>query len=197
MSTLPQPILVLYSHGRNPPLNPPPDLKYDLRSIPNPPKAVRDVSDGRSKRLREHLLSNSIFISKLEAVEQEIRAAMASKVAVLESRDKATDCGSPRDSIPQSPKQEEQDIKIAAPSIGSPEETSLQEVVLRVGCSCALGHHRSVAFVQELALRAWPRDWQIHVIHRDVDKKRASGARSMQKAAWREKRGNNSRDRAD
>lgn len=27
--------------------------------------------------------------------------------------------------------------------------------ILRVGCNCALGHHRSVAFVCELAARPW------------------------------------------
>lgn len=55
-------------------------------------------------------------------------------------------------------------------------------VVLRLGCNCALGHHRSVAFVCELVRRDLPKDWLVEVEHRDLDKNRAGGARERQEA---------------
>lgn len=43
---------------------------------------------------------------------------------------------------------------------------------LRVGISCEMGHHSSVAFVEELGRRRWPVEWALEVVHRDVDKQR-------------------------
>jgi hypothetical protein len=40
---------------------------------------------------------------------------------------------------------------------------------LIVGCFCAIGKHRSVAFVEELARKQWPDDWNVEICHRDVD----------------------------
>lgn len=188
MSTLLQPILILYSHGRNPPLNPSPDLKYDLRNIPNPPKALRDVSDGRSKRLREHLLSEPKFVQKLDAVEADIRQAMQEKMALRSSKEAEKDekvevIG---DLVPK-----ENAIDQWIDGEGDEEVESRDgEVVLRVGCNCALGHHRSVAFVSELHERDWPKEWAIEVVHRDLHEKRTGGKRGKQKAAWKDKRRN-------
>ncbi|KAF1996131.1 hypothetical protein P154DRAFT_580224 [Amniculicola lignicola CBS 123094] len=183
-----QPLLVLYSHGRNPPLNPPPDLKYDLRNIPNPPKALRDVSDGRSKRLREHLLSEEKFVRRLEEVEREVLEAMRRKIEKFEGVGKEggdveglkdlDDEGHGKDG-------EEEDEDVDDEDQDS--ESSIPKVVLRVGCNCALGHHRSVAFVTELSLLPWPKDWEVQIIHRDLDKKRSGGARGSHKAAARDK----------
>ena len=41
--------------------------------------------------------------------------------------------------------------------------------VLSVAAFCARGHHRSVAFVEELAGRGWPRGWEVRVGHRDLE----------------------------
>lgn len=194
MSYSPQPILILCSHGRNPPLHPPPNLKYDLRNIPNPPKALRDVSDGRSKRLREHLLSENKFVQRLEGVEQEIRTAMESKLAAYALQ--AEERPMPEERTPEDPIKAEADGTtksgpgIDANEVEEEEDTfspTEDEVILRVGCNCALGHHRSVAFVEELSRRSWPKEWQIHIEHRDLDKKRAGGARRNQKAKFRDK----------
>jgi hypothetical protein len=38
---------------------------------------------------------------------------------------------------------------------------------LRLGCFCARGYHRGVAFVEELARRAWAEEWGVEVVHRD------------------------------
>ena len=54
-------ILVLTSHAYSLPLQPPPQLKYDLRAIENPPKTLRDSHTGVSKRLREHMRSHQDF----------------------------------------------------------------------------------------------------------------------------------------
>ena len=211
MST-PQPILILYSHGRQPPLNPPPDLKYDIRSIANPPKALRDVSDGRSKRLRSHLLSMPEFAEKLDAVEREIILAMQKKIVEYEIHPDAENGGVEEDEQAQhadlaergedgdederaqheelAERGEEEEEEEEEDEDEDDNENPLLEsqVILRVGINCALGHHRSVAFVCELATRSWPKDWMVEVVHRDLEKKRGGGARERQKAAQKGKR---------
>lgn len=180
-----QPILIIYSHGRNPPLQPPPDLKYDLRNIPNPPKALRTTSDGRSKRLREHLLAEPKFTQTLGRAVDEIRMAMDEKLAQI-----AQPSTQPGPDVGASSKSE--DLR-ATPQEGNEERRSTSpdmppdpdEILLRVGCNCALGHHRSVAFVEELARRDWPKDWQLQIVHRDLHEKKAGSTRVKQKAAFR------------
>ncbi|ORY12157.1 hypothetical protein BCR34DRAFT_309516 [Clohesyomyces aquaticus] len=186
MSDLVQPILIIYSHGRSPPLDPPPELKYDLRSISNPPKALRDVSDGRSKPIREHLLSEPKFVTKLEAVERDIREAMESKIAEFTSKSK--DEGAVPVEEQKDDHNEAQHIDVEdAESESEDIQGSENEVLLRVGCNCALGHHRSVAFVCELAQRPWPKAWHVEVVHRDLGTKRSGGARARQKASWKDR----------
>jgi hypothetical protein len=51
-----------------------------------------------------------------------------------------------------------------------PEEQSIQ---LIASCFCALGKHRSVAFVEELARKQWPDDWDVEIRHRDVDQNKS------------------------
>ena len=40
--------------------------------------------------------------------------------------------------------------------------------VLRVGCLCGSGHHRSVAFAEQLSKIEWPSEWEVMVSHRDL-----------------------------
>lgn len=200
--------LILYSHGRSPPLFPAPDLKYDLRSIPNPPKALREVSDGRSKRLREHLLSEPKFMEKLRDVEADIRRAMEEKAEgweleniesehTGENHGKNEDDQHQEDTKRRNPKDMEQNDEDEETS-GDDDEDDEQDdsktelentILLRVGCNCALGHHRSVAFVHELSQLPWPKEWHVEVIHRDLEVKRAGGTRERQKARFRGKGG--------
>ena len=49
---------------------------------------------------------------------------------------------------------------------------------VRVGVFCVRGRHRSAAFAEQLARMEWPRGYDVRVEHRDVDKKRASKART-------------------
>lgn len=48
---------------------------------------------------------------------------------------------------------------------------------LSVAAFCARGHHRSVAFVEELASRRWPAEWEIRVVHRDLHRERSSNGK--------------------
>jgi RNase adaptor protein for sRNA GlmZ degradation len=132
----PEVILLLTSHAHSPPLQPSAQLKYDLRSIENPPKALRDSHTGLSKRLREHLQSHQDFTDLFDRAEADIRTA----VAGLNS-DAVTASG--------------------------------EATTLSVAAFCARGHHRSVAFVEELAARAWPSGWEVRVVHRDLQSGRS------------------------
>lgn len=78
-----QPTLVLISHSHRHPLSQTPNIKCDLRKVSNPPKHIRDAYDGRSKRLREHMMHMEDFTSLLEASVKGIEEKM---VALLESR---------------------------------------------------------------------------------------------------------------
>jgi RNase adaptor protein for sRNA GlmZ degradation len=40
--------------------------------------------------------------------------------------------------------------------------------VVTVGCRCGSGHHRSVAFAEELRKIEWPEGWQIEVAHHNL-----------------------------
>lgn len=68
-------ICEIWSHSHAPPLRPAAALAFDLRRTPNPPKHIRDRYDGRSKRLREHLLHEAVFTEMLESAIEEISQA--------------------------------------------------------------------------------------------------------------------------
>jgi RNase adaptor protein for sRNA GlmZ degradation len=65
-----------------------------------------------------------------------------------------------------------------------PEEQSTQ---LIVGCFCALGKHRNVAFVEELARKQWPDDWDVEVRHRDVDQNKSKRTNRQHKQSRKDK----------
>lgn len=69
--------LVFVAHAHRPPLTPGPDLKFDLRKISNPPKHIRDAYDGRSKRLRDHMLADGAFVKMLDAAQLEVKDQIA------------------------------------------------------------------------------------------------------------------------
>ncbi|KAM7217133.1 hypothetical protein V8F06_007532 [Rhypophila decipiens] len=143
--------LQLVSHAHSPPHQPPPHLKYDLRCIQNPPKALRDSQTGLSKRLREHLLDHQDFQELLNCAEEEIRAAMAAHLAEGRTTNENKD--------------DDDD-----------DETDLDgySVTLSVAAFCARGHHRSVAFIEELAIRKWPSKWEVRVVHRDLNREKSA-----------------------
>lgn len=159
-----QPLLILISHASSPPLAPPPDLKYDLRSAPNPPKAIRDKYTGLDKRLREHLLGEERFVEMLETAELEIGEVMGGVVERWSG-----DEGDGQDEVEEGEHEDEDEDEDRD---GEGEE---DRPTLRVGAFCAAGKHRSVAFVEELARRKWP--WEVRVEHRDLGKSRRNDER--------------------
>jgi hypothetical protein len=165
------PLVLITSHAHNPPLCPAPDLKYDLRTTPNPPKAIRDNHTGLSKKLREHLLAQDVFVSLLERAEREIKTAMGTRIRNLGPKDTEAAAQGADHTIGETDNQGD------SPGADHEEDEHSDGVVscrptLRVGVFCARGQHRSVAFVEELSRRSWPKEWEVRIEHRDVGKAR-------------------------
>ncbi|KZP29388.1 hypothetical protein FIBSPDRAFT_851411, partial [Athelia psychrophila] len=59
--------------------------------------------------------------------------------------------------------------------VDSDPRTGGAQASVAVGVNCAMGRHRSVAFVEELSRRKWPREWTVVASHRDVDRPRGHG----------------------
>jgi RNase adaptor protein for sRNA GlmZ degradation len=55
-----------------------------------------------------------------------------------------------------------------------------EKAIVRVGCLCGSGHHRSVAFAEQLGKIRWSEDegWDVRVVHRDL----TEGVEEMKKA---------------
>lgn len=70
--------LILVSHSHAPPLVQAPHLEFDLRKTSNPPKHIRDAYDGRSKRLREHMMASDEFCALLDSAQARIEERMSS-----------------------------------------------------------------------------------------------------------------------
>ncbi|KAH6679634.1 hypothetical protein B0J14DRAFT_650020 [Halenospora varia] len=173
------PVLILISHGHSPPLNPTPHLKFDVRSLPNPPKHIRDAHNGTSKRLQEWLLRDSDFMVQRDMIAADIRAAMreaesgrVSKIAedLLETDPDAFPLG---EECPwfYADEERERGGSLAANPESSGLSSHSDKIEIRVGINCAMGRHRSVAIVENLASDDWP-GWEVRVEHRDISKKR-------------------------
>lgn len=71
------PTVSIISFGiRNGPLNPPPDLSIDLRSLPNPPKNTRTGHTGLSSSLREWLFSDAVIRQRFQHVCRQIQECL-------------------------------------------------------------------------------------------------------------------------
>lgn len=183
-------VLLLTSHAHAPPLLPRAALSYDLRAVENPPKAVRDSYTGVNKRLREHMLAQDGFVELLgraegevrrfmEAVEREQPAASAvrGEGESSASRDVEED-GEEKGEGWDEDENDTQDDEGDGDGDSHEEDDgeagrSTDEDILSVAAFCARGHHRSVAFVEELARRKWPPGWEVRVVHRDLGKARS------------------------
>ena len=174
------PILLLTSHAHAPPLQPAPDLKYDLRSTRNPPKEIRDRHKGTSKRLREHMLSQQGFVALLDRAEADIHAQMEIVVAQWQAHGQAEveDKSSEGLQITNALEGLQTGAKIATAATSEDGESADDVPILSVGAFCARGHHRSVAFVEELSRKSWPKHWQVRAVHRDINQSRRTERRS-------------------
>jgi hypothetical protein len=187
------PTLVLISHGHSPPLKPEPQLRFDVRSLPNPPKHIRDAHNGTSKRLQEWMQTDAKFLARRDAIKSEIETAMMLLTAAHEKKDILRlepqhgewtgDGGGHASALGQQGEVEcreaaRNDEKKWSPGQDSADEDDDdprdQADTLRVGIYCAMGRHRSVAMVEELAKLSWP-GWCVEVEHRDISKKRGVG----------------------
>jgi hypothetical protein len=190
------PTLVLISHGHSPPLKPVPELKFDVRSLPNPPKHIRDAHNGTSKRLQEWMRTDAKFLVRRDAIKKKIEAVMTSMTAAREKKDiprletqHVGDIGHPDAHPPEVGQQGagengeavKSDEKESSSDQESEEDddTSLsgKTDTLRIGIYCEMGRHRSVAMVEELAKISWP-GWHVKVEHRDVSDRRGAGNKS-------------------
>jgi hypothetical protein len=191
------PTLILTSHGQTPPLHPVPQLKFDVRTLPNPPKHIRDAHNGTSRRLQEWLYSDPAFVTR----RAEISGAIESAMADLMCRQRRDPLVSSRlgvnnvESFMGYPGTAVVSVSNAgedhSSSDGSSDRKESQnpptddDVELRVSVFCAMGKHRSVAMVEALSRMPWP-GWQVVVVHRDLLKKRGEKKR-------RERKGNGNR----
>lgn len=194
--------LFLISHGHSPPLKPAPELKFDVRSLPNPPKHIRDAHNGTSKRLQEWMQTDAKFLARRDEIKVEIEAAMRGLTAAHEKRDilqlrpqhggRINEDGRPSAGMGQHVEAEEENdegsendeegLSSDQESFGGDDDSRDQTNTLRVGIYCAMGKHRSVAMVEELARLSWP-GWCVVVEHRDISKKRGAGKKSGGKSS--------------
>jgi hypothetical protein len=193
------PLLLLYSHARTNPISHP-DLKYDLRSVSNPPKQIRDKYTGIDKRVQEHMRSHGDFVALVDRAEGEIRALMGLAVSAAKATDSGHVDGSDEGGVkyrlvrPNTSSTSVTGVDGAERVVGDGEEAGSEEEEeedgdgddedgdeeegdggrprLRVSVFDVRGRHRSVAFVEELKRRDWPAEWEVRAVHRDLGKAR-------------------------
>jgi hypothetical protein len=192
------PLLLLYSHARTNPIAHP-DLKYDLRSVTNPPKQIREKYTGVDKRVQEHMRSHGDFGALVDRAEGEIRALMGLAVSAAKAADSGhVDMGeeggvkyrlvrpaATSTSVTgvdgaervvgdgeEADSEEEDEDENGDGEDGDEEEEDGNRPRLRVSVFDVRGRHRSVAFVEELKERDWPAEWEVRAVHRDLGKPR-------------------------
>jgi len=205
LSQLDLPLLTLISHGHAPPLHPTPTLKFDVRSLPNPPKNIRDAYNGTSGRLQEWMNTHEKYLRWKEDIRKEIlvnlKEAMdeeAARAELEEEEAKAADAylkkvegkgeiptngaslkgiraNNGDDCVSRDVSSEDEEDDDEDGDGNGKGEDGGLEVI--VGIYCTIGRHRSVALVEELSRMEWP-GWRVRVMHRDVAKKRGEGKNS-------------------
>ncbi|KAF4624971.1 hypothetical protein G7Y89_g13196 [Cudoniella acicularis] len=201
-------VLKLISHGHSPPLNPAPHLKFDVRSLPNLPKHIRDAHNGTSKRLQEWLLRDSDFVVQRDMIVAGIRIVTGEIWGIGHEQTEIVEevpgrAGKQRSWLSQDEDQdvvrevireeggEAEGMEDLTDESGPPADAEWSElpshfsqIEIRVGISCAMGRHRSVAMVENIAREEWP-GWEVRVEHRDIAKK----SHNRKKSSGRKSRG--------
>jgi len=202
-------LITITSYAHAPPLQPAPDLQYDLRTLPSPgSEKYASKYDGRGKRAREWINGEGAYVELLSKVEKDALEkgrvleleAMKEKAERERERDElekaeaqkksesAKNEDSPSSAIVASEKSEEELLeKTEALDLEEVEDSplawkGLAPKVLRIGVSSEMGRDRSVAFVEELGRKKWPVEWAVEILHRDVDKQR--GLRKGKARGW-------------
>lgn len=76
---VPSVTIEIISHAHAPPLDPPADVKFDLRRIENPPRQQRNEYDGRAKRMRKEFLQDPQFETLVETARKEVSDLVAAR----------------------------------------------------------------------------------------------------------------------
>ena len=195
-------LITITSYAHAPPLQPLPDLQYDLRTFPSPsPEKYASKYDGRGKRAREWVNGEARYVELLGKVENEVLVrgreleleAMKEKTE-REKTERERDETEKAEAQKKTPESAGDEAPMSAVTdvtekseaelvekMGTVDlEDDLAQVakgippkVLRIGVSSEMGRDRSVAFVEELSRKKWPVEWAVEVLHRDVDKQRS------------------------
>lgn len=174
----------------------PPTLQYDLQSTTDPPRHIRALPAlGLSKSTRLELLAEPHYASQLLKAEKEICDTMKllQDTSAFHARSTSSSSGEVIDvwvegleadcmdgvssqavinlstnefGVDYGPAQLQQYLESDENSIFGGGEAGMP--ILRVGCSCANGCYKSVAFAEELAGKEWPGDWVVRVEHRNL-----------------------------
>ncbi|KAK6344431.1 hypothetical protein TWF696_008068 [Orbilia brochopaga] len=179
--------VAIYSSGAQyGPLQPPATLRYDLRKITNPPKQLRDTSDGRSKKLRDHLTNNKDFMQLLDTIHTDILREVGQLQAAVTNETDETSAATQHLQQLHTHASERSDSVDKEPSLDVGEGAAQaaehdNKLKLTVNCFCHQGRHRSASMVEELARLRWPADVDVEVFHRDIDRSRKKVERSKQR----------------
>ncbi|KAG6915723.1 hypothetical protein DXG01_010244 [Tephrocybe rancida] len=162
-------ILTSYSHRRGPllpPLVPTPGLAFDIRTLPNPPKRVRDVYVGTDKPMRKAFMEGEGVRERVEGIWRAVRVVLEQTPNTAAGGDVPMgDATKEPEHDPDSDSEEEEEE--------DEEEEMEKRIRVCVGICCEVGRHRSVACVEELARMVWPQGWEIEVVHRDLTRPRS------------------------
>lgn len=138
------------------------------------------------------MLSDPAFVARRDAIRQEIEEEMI-RITTEQERGINSDENerSEHKHIAEEEKEDcmgEADISGGQSNASAEEDDPEASCVLRIGISCAMGRHRSVAMVEELAKASWP-NWRIEVQHRDLLQKRGAGTKTGGKGKGKGSRG--------
>ncbi|KAK6511805.1 hypothetical protein TWF481_000711 [Arthrobotrys musiformis] len=211
--------VIIYSSGAHyGPLKPAAPLRYDMRNVTNPPRQLRGNMDGRSKKLRDHLMDNKDFVALLEAIRCDILREIErlQKLGCGEAEGAEVGVGADKEAdttheIQQGRGETEPEHSIDADSHDNEHPTSDEDdtgdattihadrsitdnengPTVVVNCFCHLGRHRSASMVEELARLKWPPGTDIEVIHRDIDKDRRNSKKQKRAGKSSRMRGDN------
>jgi hypothetical protein len=176
-------LVTIISYAHVPPLQPQPDLQYDLRTFPSPsPEKYASKYDGRGKKAREWVNGEGLYVELLGKVEEEVltrgreleqetmKEKMESEKAEREENEKAeAEKKAAKEEAPKSAVTEASDSNSDAALVEKMETLGVEEAepqdippkVLRIGVSSEMGRDRSVAFVEELGRKKWPVEWAV------------------------------------
>ncbi|KAG6815990.1 hypothetical protein H0H87_009630 [Tephrocybe sp. NHM501043] len=170
--------LTSFSHRRGPlrgALTPTAGLSFDIRTLPNPPKRVRDVYVGTDKPMRTAFLEGVGVRERVDAIRRAVRVVLdqqgpeEAKEVEMHEADADADEGKgdgARD-------QEGEDQEDGDESEEDSDAEAEPQTHVKVGICCEVGRHRSVACVEELSRMEWPGGWEIEVVHRDLTRPRS------------------------